>query len=482
MNPASVTIALVSHTNAGKTTLARTLLARDIGEVRDAAHVTEAAERHPMIQAEGGATLWLWDTPGFGDSVRLVRRLRGLANPIGWLLAEVWDRFRDRPFWSTQQALRAVQREADVLLYLVNAADEAAAYLASELELLAWVGRPVLVLLNQTGAPRPREVEEAEVGRWRERLAPHAVVRAVLPLDAFTRCWVQEWALLEAIGTGLGSAKPGAMQPLAAAWLARRLAVFDRSMQALAASLAALAAAREPVDEVGWFERLRRAGRGAAPSRAERALHDQLAAEMQRSTEVLLELHGLAGSAAPEILDRVASQIQRHDKVDEGKAALVGGAVSGALAGIKADLVSGGLTLGGGMLVGALLGALGAAGVARGLNLVRGNDRSAVSWSEEALHGFTAAALLRYLAVAHYGRGRGPWHASEAPAFWRDVVDDALAPDALALAERWHQRCEADVSALQRVLARSARRALARLYPEITLPDSASAAGAESAP
>jgi peptide subunit release factor RF-3 len=36
-----VDLALVSHTNAGKTTLARTLLARDVGEVRDAPHVTD---------------------------------------------------------------------------------------------------------------------------------------------------------------------------------------------------------------------------------------------------------------------------------------------------------------------------------------------------------------------------------------------------------------------------------------------------------
>ena len=38
--PQTLSLSLVSHTNVGKTTLARTLLARDIGEVRDEAHVT----------------------------------------------------------------------------------------------------------------------------------------------------------------------------------------------------------------------------------------------------------------------------------------------------------------------------------------------------------------------------------------------------------------------------------------------------------
>ena len=40
--PTRVALSLVSHTNVGKTTLARTLLRRDVGEVRDEAHVPKA--------------------------------------------------------------------------------------------------------------------------------------------------------------------------------------------------------------------------------------------------------------------------------------------------------------------------------------------------------------------------------------------------------------------------------------------------------
>ncbi len=71
-----IALSLISHTNAGKTTLARTLLQRDIGEVRDAPHVTELAEDHLLLRSEAGDELRLWDTPGFGDTVRLVQRLR----------------------------------------------------------------------------------------------------------------------------------------------------------------------------------------------------------------------------------------------------------------------------------------------------------------------------------------------------------------------------------------------------------------------
>lgn len=119
---ASVALSLISHTNAGKTTLARTLLARDVGEVRDEAHVTQEATPYPMIDTPEGDTLVLWDTPGFGDSARLARRLAQQGNPIGWFLSQVWDRFRDRALWLSQQAVRNVRDQADVVLYLVNAA------------------------------------------------------------------------------------------------------------------------------------------------------------------------------------------------------------------------------------------------------------------------------------------------------------------------------------------------------------------------
>src|SRR4030095_5458329 len=87
--PGRITLGLVSHTNVGKTTLARTLLRRDVGEVRDEAHVTLEAQRYLLLEVPRGERIELWDTPGFGDSVRLARRLAGRSNPIGRFLAEI---------------------------------------------------------------------------------------------------------------------------------------------------------------------------------------------------------------------------------------------------------------------------------------------------------------------------------------------------------------------------------------------------------
>ena len=207
---ATIDLSLVSHTNVGKTTLARTLLRRDVGEVRDRAHVTEAAEVHVLIETAQGDALRLWDTPGFGDSARLLKRLRLSENPIGWLLTQVWDRLTDRPFYSSQQALRNAREESDVILYLVNAAEDpsSAGYVEVEMQILSWIGKPVLLLLNQIGAPRGRPAEAAEEAVWRRHLATYPWVRGALSLDAFARCWVQEDALLGAVGVLLPLPQP----------------------------------------------------------------------------------------------------------------------------------------------------------------------------------------------------------------------------------------------------------------------------------
>src|SRR5690606_18652146 len=133
----------------------RTLLGRDIGVIRDEAHVTETADEYTLVETPEGDRLVLWDTPGFGDSARLAKRLEASGDPVGWLLSQVWDRFRDRALWSSQLAARNVREQADVVLYLVNASEAPAeaGYVGPEMRVLDWIGKPVIVLLNQLGKP-----------------------------------------------------------------------------------------------------------------------------------------------------------------------------------------------------------------------------------------------------------------------------------------------------------------------------------------
>lgn len=473
----TVNLSLVSHTNAGKTTLVRTLLGQDVGEVRDAAHVTEVATGYVLLQA-GDDTLMLWDTPGFGDTGRLVARLRQSGNPIGWLLSQVWDRWRDRPLWSSQQAVRNVREEADVILYLVNAAEDpaAATYVPLEMDVLDWVGKPVLLLLNQVGAPSDRGRREEE--RWRLAVGERPLVRGVVTLDAFARCWVQEGELLNRVAPLLEPGKQAALATLAGAWAARGLQRFHAAMRLLAGQLAAAVVDREEIGDRKLADRLRGAimhpVAGDSSPQGQRAmgrLAERLDVLIRRSTDELIALHGLSGRAAGKVLERMRADYRETGSAREGVATVLGGLVSGAAGGLAADLAVGGLTLGGGMIIGSVLGAVGAKTAARGYNVTvaGGTDTNAVRWSDEFLAGLIRAALLRYLAVAHFGRGRGEWEEGEHPAHWGEAVDRAVEAERGALRSALGQRKdgeEAVGTALEPVLARAARRVLLGLYPE----------------
>ena len=206
-----------------------------------------------------------------------------------------------------------------------------------------------------------------------------------------------------------------------------------------------------------------------AATRAMREMASRLDAGIRASTDALIEIHGLSGRAADEVLARLTSNITTSARVSEGKAAMLGGVVSGALSGLVADLASGGLTLGMGMLAGGLVGALGGAGIARGYNVVRGTTSTDVRWNDDFLDGLVVGALLRYLAVAHYGRGRGDWAQTEYPPFWRDVVVRVMADQRAVWTAAWRERIGSDAAAYRarivQSLRDSARAALDALYP-----------------
>lgn len=484
--PQEIALSLVSHTNAGKTTLARTLLVRDVGEVRDEAHVTFESERLELVRTPEGDVLSLWDTPGFGDSRRLARRLRHAGNPIGWFLSEVWDRLRDRAFWSSQRAIRTVADETDVVLYLVNASEspQDVVYLDAELEVLALLGRPVIVLLNQLGPPMAPADERAEIERWRTRLAGVAIVRDLMPLDAFARCWVQEGSLLDAVGRQLTAQQAAAFTRLRQRWVDQRFGTWRAAMSVLAEVLARAAHDHEPVAEAGWNERfarmgsalgLKRDGDGEAPAlpaaqaAAMQRLSGRLHEDLRRATDRLIALHGLEGRAAGVLLERLGDRLAITQPLDEKQAGLWGGLVTGALTGLKADLLSGGLTMGGGLLVGGLLGALGGLGLARGVNRMRGIENTDMAWNAEVLLDLAQAALLMYLAVAHYGRGRGEWAEAEHPDFWREQVAQVVEEDADTLRHAADPELPEPLPLLQDWLQQRCLLLLRRLYPDAPL-------------
>ncbi|MBX7207044.1 MAG: GTPase domain-containing protein [Verrucomicrobiaceae bacterium] len=469
----TVTLSLVSHTNAGKTTLARTLLRRDVGEVRDAPHVTVFNEEHTLIET-GGAVLQLWDTPGFGDTARLLKRLKRFDKPLLWFLVQTWDRFTDKPLWCSQQALKNVREEADVVLYLVNAAEspEGAGYVAQEMEILSWVGKPVLALLNQTGPPHEPHVEAAELKLWKDHLTKHPVVRDVLNFDAFARCWVQEDVLLDSIGAMLSKEKATAFGEIKEAWHEQNVAVFEQSVKLLAVQLTSSVLDGVEVRAETLIERMG-IGRGDINREytdARQKLATKLAERLEHTTNELIALHGLEGSAERRMQEVAKEHFHQPQQVSESIWGVVASFAGGAMGGLIADLKLGGMTFGGGALLGGLASGLGAYALIRTYNLVRADD-GRLHWSREHFREQVRLVLLCYLAVAHFGRGRGEWRDGVQPAHWHEACAKVIETFADAVDQVWKHsvekqaRPEVIVREMEHLVHDCARELLKRLYP-----------------
>lgn len=98
--------------------------------------------------------------------------------------------------------------------------------------------------------------------------------------------------------------------------------------------------------------------------------------------------------------------------------------------------------------------------------MVRGTNVTTLAWTEEVLDGLVVSALLGYLAVAHYGRGRGDWAPSAYPAHWQDTIEAVLAQQQ-TFRHAWSLRNDAPAAieaVLRDALAATADAVLQRLY------------------
>ena len=480
-DPLRIHLSLVSHTNIGKTTLARTLLMRDVGEVADRAHVTETTDDYVLARGPDGSELVLWDTPGFGNSVALARRLEGRSNPVGWLLSEVWDRFTNKAFWLDQRAVAHIRDVSSVVLYLVNIAElpEKTPYIGAEMKILSWIGKPVVVLLNQMGRPQEPEKEAAAVDAWRRSLAPYGFVKSVLPMDAFARCWIQEERLFNAIGEALPDDKKAAYRTLQSVWRRSRQAAYAGSVDAMARHLRHALAGHVELPAPSLKDRAIHMGRRFgffknehdALADAQAALAAQAADGFCSLTDRLISINGLKGAGvSKEIFRRMKTDWNLAVySIDPQSAAAIGtgiGAASGAAAGLAVDLSTAGLSLGVGTLIGGLIGAVGGIGAAHAYNITRRKAGAELSWSDDAVTGFLLEAVLLYLAVAHFGRGRGDWEESESPEFWKEAAQKAIGEEKFSWAELRALPPDESVAAITPRIDAVLKRIFAALYGE----------------
>jgi hypothetical protein len=362
--------------------------------------------------------------------------------------------------------LGAAREQTDVVLHVAGAAGD----LTAAKPLLQWLGKPVLVLVN-----RP-EAADAEtpglVARCQSEARSLPPVEAVLSFDAFARCWVQERVLLEAIGRCLAPAKLPGFERIAAAWDERNQARFHRSMSAVAEHLQYVARQVQEVRSGALsVKSLVSAGERQAQAQARQEAMDAVVRRLEASAaqmfSTLRAIHGIEDAAAGALQQRLEEKFVVQQAVDTPQAGIAG-AATGAAMGASIDLLVGGLTLGAATALGALVGGSAGFVAAAWKNRATASGSTVVQLSDEMMQAMVEAALLRYLAVVHYGRGPAG-AANELLPFWKNDVVAAVAARKGWLTQFWTaaraQPDEVETAALARELEAMARRVLETLYP-----------------
>ena len=342
-----LTLAVVGHTNVGKTSLLRTLT-RDVGfgEVSHRPSTTRHVEG-ARLSVDGEPLLELYDTPGLEDAIALLDYLERLDRPGERLDGPA----RVARFLEGSEARQRFEQEAKVLrqllasdagLYVIDAREPVLAKYRDELSVLASCGKPLLPVLNFVSSASHREPD------WREalaRLGLHALVRfdSVAPPEDGERRLYESLALL------LENARPQ-LQRLIEDQEAQRLARKQSALRLIAELLIDCSACRRSV-----------ISDKAAEQQAITALRQAIRQREQRCVEALLKLYGFrpndaAASDLPLLDGRWGDDLFNPETLKQLGVRVGGGIAAGAAAGAGVDLMVGGLTLGAAALAGAIAG------------------------------------------------------------------------------------------------------------------------------
>ncbi|MBF0288896.1 MAG: GTPase domain-containing protein [SAR324 cluster bacterium] len=473
-----INFSLISHTNVGKTTLARTLLRQEVGDVLDREHVTHQCESYTMFEIQEDR-LVLWDTPGFGFiQSQFVEELHTTESPIENFLTKTATAKTESTLWSSQLAVKNIRETADIVLYLVDAKSdpEWLPYLPVEMKILGWINKPTVILLNQTGTPRASEDDTVEREKWYEPLKNYSFIKTILSLDAFTRCWVQEGELFNTIGPLLPLEQQTTYDRLKSAWKEENFQVFRSSIKELARHLTESIYDSTTVSDESLFEKV-----GLVPGErqkelkhAHREMSERLAQRVIETTNNLIHLHQLEGQSAKKTQSLTQNNLRVPEHVNESIWIAFGGAATGAATGLIADILAGGLSFFGGALLGAIGGGTGTYLLAKSYNLIQGNN-NAVRWTRNHFLEQVQLAMLSYLAVAHYGRGRGEWKDSESSQHWKNTIQQILSQYQGQFEQLWehgddeYASKQQTATKLNDLLKLCTTLTLQKLYPEVVI-------------
>lgn len=338
----ALNIAVIGHTNTGKTSLLRTLL-RDsqFGEVADSPSTTRHSQS--IVIDIGSQSLKLTDTPGIEDSMALIDAIDSMEGEYGI------DRIhqflqQDAPSQELDlsQEIKVLKQilSADLLLYVIDSREPVLGKYQDELTVLKYSAKPVLPILNFVAHNHQSQ-------QWQQQLKKNAI-HAVVLFDTIAYQFEAEINLYRSIAALLPEQQKnleqiiqtreqdwqqlGAQSALLIADCLIDIAAFY--LKATSDNLTALTDAQETIKQ-----------------REQRACDDlsMLFAFYQKpeAEEALTVRHGIWQQ------DLFDPQLWLALGLDNGKAAAKGAAL-----GLGVDMATGGMTLGMATLVGAGLGVI----------------------------------------------------------------------------------------------------------------------------
>jgi GTPase SAR1 family protein len=168
-------LAVVGHTNTGKTSILRTLL-RDVyfGEVKNEAATTRHVERAQLTDSQTGEVLVaLYDTPGLEDASGLMdwledntaSRRDGIERLQQFLAADIATGAQGAEDYSQEAKVIRQLLASDMAVYVVDAREPVLGKYKDELAILSWAAIPVMPVFNFTDS------QEANIDEWQTMLA-----------------------------------------------------------------------------------------------------------------------------------------------------------------------------------------------------------------------------------------------------------------------------------------------------------------------
>ena len=347
-------IAVVGHTNAGKTSLLRTLTRQvSFGEVSDRPGTTRHTESIEL-RVDGAAAVRFYDTPGLEDSVAL---LDYLNTQPGQSRPDKVRAFLQGPeargvFEQEAKVLRTLLEQADAAMYVIDTREAVLPKHRAECEILTWCARPVMPVLNFVASPDSREQA------WRQAMLD-ANLHVQIAFDAVAPFIGAERRLYGDLATLLNPHRDQLLEIVA--WLEQEQAARRQAgCRAVADTLIDLAAMRRVITAEDHADSARQQAhvrdfREAVLARARRSVDELLAIQAFRPDDAeLASLPGLQG--------RWEDDLFNPEVLKEAGKKLGMGAAVGAGIGAVADVALAGLSFGTGTTLGATLGGLASQG------------------------------------------------------------------------------------------------------------------------